>query len=235
MGSTRGRGDSHTEGVGGRWGTPVSQGRGLRSGRGGGGVLAREGCAGALWAGVRLRPRSLLHLQPPPPPPRSSVLHPKTPGSCQPSPAPEAPAGLCSGCSCTPLKPSPCLACISFSLWSPERPSRGPLQARCPHNLGPSLFRGHPETWAWPLHPHFLAPALLLQGQPGAPSSRKPSGNTSTLHKKGVLLAAPGPKTVDSWPSAFSTQDFWFLTCLAMPQFPTLGGGKVVCTHRGGG
>lgn len=94
------------------------------------------------------------------------------------------------------------------------------MQACCPHNLGPSLLRGHPETWAWPLHPHFLAPALLLQGQPGAPSSRKPTGNTSTLHKKGVLLAAPGPKTVDSRPSAFSTQDSGFslvLPCLSFP------------------
>lgn len=66
------------------------------------------------------------------------------------------------------------------------------LQSHCPHNLGSSLLRGHPESSAWPLHPHFLGTSLLLQVQPGAASSRKPTRNTSFLHRKGVLWVAPG-------------------------------------------
>lgn len=157
----------------------------------------------SLRAGVRLRTGSRLHLLCPPPQPCTSLLYPKTPGSCQPSQGPvRSGAGRRRR-----QKPQQVYVLAAAALLSSQVPvshihpsplgaGRGPVGAQearvsprsCrPHNLGPFLFRGHPESWAWPLHPYFLAPSLLLPIQPGVTPSRKPTRNTATLCRKGVL------------------------------------------------
>lgn len=130
-----------------------------------------------------------------------SCPHPrgsKASGSCQPSQgpvpswsgevvAPEATAGLYSGCGCAGPMPSPVPR-----LGAGRASARVSLESHPP--LPPALDRlcsGLSGKLCWPLGPHLPAPALLLQVQPGATSSRKPPGNISTLHKKRVPLIAP--------------------------------------------
>lgn len=87
---------------------------------------------------------------------------------------------------------------------------------------------------AVPLFPHFPAPVLLRQGQPGATSSRKPSQGTSSLPGKGVYLVVPEVPGRDLDP-AFSVQmtlrTSGFSLTLPCLSFPLWEGS--VFTHRG--
>lgn len=154
--------------------------------------------------------------------------------------APEAMTGLCSGCSCTGPTPSPRSGThtTSFSPWSQERPGQD-LEAKV--FLESCCF---PQPWtisakggalrAVPLSPHFPAPVLLRQGQPGATSSRKPSQSTSSLPGKGVYLVAPEVPGRDLDPACsvqMTLRTSGFSSTLPCLSFPFWEGS--VFTHRG--
>ena len=137
----------------------------------------------SLRAGVRLRTGSRLHLLCPPPQPCTSLLYPKTPGSCQPSQGPvRSGAGRRRR-----QKPQQVYVLAAAALLSSQVPvshihpsplgaGRGPVGAQearvsprsCrPHNLGPFLFRGHPESCSWPhLYSFQSSPVSPLPGSP---------------------------------------------------------------------
>ena len=138
---------------------------------------------------------------------------------------------------CWPHAESPVLPIVMLLPWELAEAQPGfwssgsPQNHAVPPSPGPSLLRGCPESCAWPLCPHLPAPALLLQVQPGATSSRKSTRNMSTLHGKGVPLVAPRGWGRDLaprlWiPNLHLSKPKTLGFPLALPHFSSLGRGS---------
>lgn len=81
--------------------------------------------------------------------------------------------------------------------------------------------QGVPENHAWTLVPPLPLPqpcsfkSSLVPPLPGSPLGTSPSMGRGCLGWLQRLGQRSGPKTLDSQPSPFKTQDSWFFTCLA--------------------
>lgn len=145
--------------------------------------------------------------------------------------APEATAGLRSGCRQVPA---------SHDIFDPSEPGEapsGPFEpgSPCSHALPAALGCPclRPETGAftrtsWP-HPHFFKASL------GPPLPGSPPGTPLPSIGRLCFWLLPDPRLCTPCLQLSTPEAPGFSVVLPCLSFPLWGGGKVVFTHRGGG